>query len=111
MERNLLVTIEGLRLEIDGQEILLVKIPMPPQKVPVNPTVEEATKSVDYLVRLQQHLPVVFVCPESDGTLTPVSPPQWREKLRSKTILASQLTKIPIYEDDLEQPPEQTQRF
>jgi hypothetical protein len=105
MERNLLVTIEGLRLEIEGQEILLVKIPMPPQKVPPNPTVEEATKSVDCLVRLQKQLPVVFVQPKSDGTLTPVAPPEWMEKLRSKTILASQLMKIPIYEDDLEQPP------
>ena len=105
MERNLLVTVEGMRIEIDGQEILLIKVPMPAAKTSANPTSEEATKSIDYLIRLQKQIPVVFVSQKSDGTLTPVGPAEWREKIRSKTILASHLMKIPIYEDDLEEPP------
>jgi hypothetical protein len=111
MERKLLLTVEGVRMEIEGQEILIIRIPMPAIKHPPGASIDEVTKPIDYLMRLQQQMPVVLVVPRDDGTFLVAAPAEWKEKLRSKTILASQWTKIPIFEDDLEQPPDRQRRF
>jgi hypothetical protein len=111
MERKLLITVDGMRLEFEGQEILLVKIPIPPLNHPPGASIDNVVKPIDFLFQMQKYMPVVLACQKSDGTLTPVAPQEWMEKLRSKTILAAHLTKVPIYEDVLEPPAESENRL
>jgi hypothetical protein len=104
-KRKLLAMIDGMRLDVDGQEIFVIKAPIKGSPLPRDIPMDEATKPMDYLMRLQKQIPVVFVWPREDGKIAFVVPAEWKEKLLSKTILASQWTKVPIYEDELESPP------
>ena len=72
-------------MEIDGVSVLIVMTPIAAD----NPV--EVTKQL-----CSAKYPVYLVRREADGTIHPVVPGSWPEKLRSKNIAALHWTKVPV---------------
>jgi hypothetical protein len=95
-----LYTFSGCRLNIEGQEVLLVYTPYSHKP-------ESERVRIDWLLaRLRKKQPVVLVYVKFDETtLRVIDPPEWKEAIESRalpgSILHSVLKDLPIYEDDL----------
>ena len=97
-----LYTFTGCRIDIDGQEVVLIYTPY--SHIPES----ERDLIEDILSRLRQRQPVVLVYVRFDETtLRVVGPPEWQHAIESRALPGSifdpnsVLKPLPIYEDDL----------
>jgi len=95
MSTKLLCTVLGMRLEIDGQQILLLKNPIP---APFFKS-KDGLGMLSHLEKLRQRFVVVAICETPEGVLIPDWPDSVSATLRPRTILASDLSLLEWFED------------
>ena len=102
MHHEPLYVFSGCRLDIDGQEVILIYTPF--SHIPES----ERIHIEDILARLRQRQPVILVYVRFDETtLRVIEPPEWKQAIESRDLPGSifdpgsVLKKLPIYEEDL----------
>ena len=103
MREEPLIVFQGLRIEIDGREVLVIYLPF--SHIPE----DEVKRRQSILARINQRQPVVLVYAKtdrkSDSTLVVATPPEWKDAIESRALTFSMLQKIPIYDEDLRTQP------
>jgi len=102
MHHEPLYVFSGCRLDIEGQEVILIYTPF--SHIPES----ERMVIEDILARLRQKQPVILVYVRFDETtLRVVEPLEWQHAIESRALPGSSfhsgsvLKNLPIYEEDL----------
>lgn len=96
MQHKPLYVFFGCRLNIDGQEVVLILTPFS------KTSESERALIMDILERLKQKQPVIIVYIRiNQATLGVVMPAEWESAIESRSLASSLLKKLPIYEVDL----------
>jgi hypothetical protein len=92
----------GCRLNVEGQEVILIYTPFSHKPESERALIERV------LARLKQKQPVILVYVKFDETtLRVIDPPEWKEAIESRALPGSildpnsVLKDLPIYEEDL----------
>ena len=85
----------GYRLDIGGQEVVLIYTPFSHKPE------SELIVIKGILARLRQRQPVILVYVRFDETtLRVIEPQEWRQAVESRALPGSVLKELPIYEED-----------